>query len=266
MKRLVCLVMTILSLPVMVRAADQAQAPRYEITMDVDIFNKGGPGCIDVELPYMEPSQNQRAELKRQPQSNYEVAAGERINLSLNYEVKLETTSASEYPAADPPGLVTDPDITKAVNMIISHDRISPKEKALRLLKFVNEWMTYDDSEESAPNAREALATRRGVCEDYALLYAALCRASGLPARMVYGLRIDNMKDIVPLHAWVEVNIGTGWQAVETVGNNTLGLAANATYIFWSRTRPEIKIKWQGSNGFAPQFNIETTWRVSKTS
>ena len=262
MKRLVCLVMTILSLPVMVRAADQAQAPRYEITMDVDIFNKGGPGCIDVELPYMEPSQYQRAELIRKPQSSYAVAAGDRINLSLNYEVIFEKTSTSELPAVDPPGLVTSPDITKAVNMIIPHDRISPREKAIRLLNFVNDWMTYDDSERKTPNAREALATRRGVCEDYALLYAALCRAAGLPARVVYGLRKNNKAEIVPLHAWVEIDIGAGWQAVETVGNNTLSLAANATYIFWSRTRPEIKIKWQGNNGFAPQFDIDTTWQV----
>lgn len=261
MRRAICLLLIIISLPVTVRTAHQA--PSYEITLEVRVSNRGGPGLIEVELPYMEPSQNQRAELKRQPQSSYEVAAGERINLSLNYEVKLETTSASEYPAADPPGLVTDPDITKAVNMIIPHDRISPKEKALRLLKFVNEWMTYDDSEESAPNAREALATRRGVCEDYALLYAALCRAAELPARVVYGLRKNNESEIVPLHAWVEIDIGWGWQPVETVANTQLSLA-DAVYIFWSRSRPEIKIKWQSSKTFAPQFDIETTWKVCR--
>ena len=259
MKLLVCLVMTICSLPVQVRAADQA--PRYEITLEVRVSNRGGPGYIEVELPFMEPSQSQRAELKRKPQSSYAVAAGDRINLSLNYEVKLETTSASELPAADPPGLVTDPDITKAVTMIIPHDRISPREKALRLLNFVNDWMTYDDSERKTPNARDALATRRGVCEDYALLYAAMCRAAGLPARVVYGLRKNKGSEIVPLHAWVEIDIGWGWQPVETVANTQLSLA-DAVYIFWSRTRPEIKIKWQGNNGFAPQFDIDTTWQV----
>ena len=261
MRRAICLLLIIISLPVTVRAAHQA--PSYEIALEVRVSNKGGPGLIEVELPYIEPSQNQRAKLKRQPQSSYEVAAGERINLSLNYEVKLETTSASEYPAADPPGLITDPDITKAVNMIIPPDRISPKEKALRLLKFVNEWMTYDDSEESAPNAREALATRRGVCEDYALLYAALCRAAELPARVVYGLRKNNGSEIVPLHAWVEIDIGWGWQPVETVANTQLSLA-DAVYIFWSRSRPEIKIKWQSSKTFAPQFDIETIWKVCR--
>ena len=261
MKRLVFLIMTILSMPVMVRAADQAKAPRYEITMAVDIFNKGGPGRIDVELPLIEPSQYQRAELIRKPQTSYNVATGERISLNLHYEVVFEKTSTSELPAADPPGLVTDPDITKAVNMIIPHDRLSPKEKALRLLKFVNEWMTYDESKEAPPNAREALAIRRGVCEDYALLYAAMCRAAGLPARVVYGLRKDKETEIVPLHAWVEIDIGSGWQPVETVGNTQLSLA-DAAYIFWSRTRPEIKIKWQGNNGFTPQFDIETTWKM----
>lgn len=261
MRRAICLLLIIISLPVTVRAAHQA--PSYEITLEVRVSNRGGPGYIEVELPYMEPSQHQLAELKRKPQSSYEVAAGERINLILNYEVKQETTSATELPAADPPGLVTDPDITKAVNMIIPHDRIPPKEKALKLLRFVNEWMTYDDSERATPNAREALATRRGVCEDYALLYAAMCRAAQLPARVVYGLRKNNESEIVPLHAWVEIDIGDGWQPVETVENTQLSLA-DAAYIFWSRTRPEIKIKWQSSKAFAPQFDVETTWKVSR--
>jgi hypothetical protein len=59
----------------------------------------------------------------------------------------------------------------------------------------------------------------------------------------------------------VEIDIGAGWQPVETVANTQLSLA-DAVYIFWSRTRPEIKIKWQGNNGFAPQFDIDTTWQV----
>ena len=262
MRCAISLLILLISLPVTVRAAHQT--PSYEITLEVKVSNRGGPGYIEVELPYMEPSQNQRAELKRKPQQSYEIAAGERINLSLDYEVKLETTSATELPAADPPGLVTDPDITKAVNMIIPHAGISPKDKALKLLRFVNEWMTYDDVPERAtPNAREALATRRGVCEDYALLYTALCRAAQLPARVVYGLRKNNEPEIVPLHAWVEIDIGYGWQPVETVANTQLSLA-DATYIFWSRTRPEIKIKWQSSKAFAPQFDVETTWKVSR--
>ena len=49
--------------------------------------------------------------------------------------------------------------------------------------------------------AAEAFALRQGVCQDYAHVMLALCRACGLPARYVSGHLLGEGGT----HAWVEV-------------------------------------------------------------
>ena len=49
--------------------------------------------------------------------------------------------------------------------------------------------------------ASEVMRTRRGVCQDYAHLMTAQCRAHGIPARYVCGL----LEGEGETHAWVEV-------------------------------------------------------------
>jgi transglutaminase-like putative cysteine protease len=52
--------------------------------------------------------------------------------------------------------------------------------------------------------AAAALAAGRGVCQDYAHVMLALCRAAGLPARYVSGHLVGEGGS----HAWVEVLVG----------------------------------------------------------
>jgi hypothetical protein len=48
--------------------------------------------------------------------------------------------------------------------------------------------MKYDlNSPDRNNGALSALRSGSGVCEDYAALFAALCRAEGIPARMING-------------------------------------------------------------------------------
>lgn len=99
--------------------------------------------------------------------------------------------------------------------------------KARKIFEFVNSYMTYDESRSYRnKGALSAIKTGRGVCEDYASLFAALCRASGIPARVIGGYRLE--EDIESLkqeewreieksgHAWAEFYIeGEGWIPVE---------------------------------------------------
>lgn len=59
----------------------------------------------------------------------------------------------------------------------------------------------------TATTAAEVWADPRGVCQDYAHLMLAVCRAIGLPARYVNGL----IEGEGQTHAWVEVSDGTCW-------------------------------------------------------
>ena len=63
-----------------------------------------------------------------------------------------------------------------------------------------------------APVAAVVLARRRGDCNAYAVLYVALARALGLPARPVAGLLLVNGRYYY--HAWAEVYL-RDWVAVD---------------------------------------------------
>ena len=64
----------------------------------------------------------------------------------------------------------------------------------------------------SIPNAVQVLETRRGDCNEHTVLYVALARALGLPARTAVGLVYVNGAFFY--HAWPEVWLD-GWVAVD---------------------------------------------------
>jgi transglutaminase-like putative cysteine protease len=88
-------------------------------------------------------------------------------------------------------------------------------EWGLQLADRINDWvyqsMTYRHGVTGVrTTAAEALALGSGVCQDYAHVMLAVCRACGLPSRYVSG----HMVGQGGTHAWVEVvlptNDGTG--------------------------------------------------------
>ncbi|HET9948475.1 MAG TPA: transglutaminase-like domain-containing protein [Longimicrobiales bacterium] len=99
-----------------------------------------------------------------------------------------------------------------------------PKEVASRLTTSV-----YDMLEKrvtfSMPNAVQVLETRQGDCNEHTVLYVALARALGLPARTAVGLVY--LDGSFFYHAWPEVWLGE-WVAVDpTFGQ----LPADAAHI-----------------------------------
>ncbi len=70
----------------------------------------------------------------------------------------------------------------------ITSGKINDLEKARAIYGFVQQYLRYDlNSPHRNQGALSALENATGVCEDYAALFAALCRASGIPARQVNG-------------------------------------------------------------------------------
>ncbi|MDB4868581.1 MAG: transglutaminase protein [Cohnella sp.] len=89
----------------------------------------------------------------------------------------------------------------------------SSESKALALYHWVGTRITYDDDKVRAyenqgqwreQNPEQTFATRKGVCIDYARLYAAMARAVNLDVRVVTGLGYDGRGGYGP-HAWNEV-------------------------------------------------------------
>ena len=110
----------------------------------------------------------------------------------------------------------------------------SDYDKALALHDWVCENIYYDSdsitgSTNTAPYvASDVIETKRAVCLGYANLYAALCRAAGIPCNVVTGYALgvsgssagswdaSNIESTEANHAWNEVYIDSRWVIVDT--------------------------------------------------
>ncbi len=182
--------------------------------------------------------------------------------LSIYMEAVVETTEFNPFDFVYFPfesqklPLQYSPSYQRTLSPYLAQDTVSPEielcaqqlAKAVlwdtsAFLSAVNEFIfqnfAYEIREEGAPHSPEfTLQNRSGSCRDYAVLFAALCRAMGLATRFVSGYYIGVAPVDVPnqthhLHAWVEVYLpGGGWRGYdptqhEVVSGNHIPLAAS---------------------------------------
>ncbi|CAM3848802.1 transglutaminase domain-containing protein [Cohnella lubricantis] len=95
----------------------------------------------------------------------------------------------------------------------VTEGKESAEDKARALYNWVGTRIVYDDDKVMAYEERnewreqspeDTFQTRKGVCIDYARLYAAMARSVGLQVRVVTGLGSDGMGGY-GAHAWNEV-------------------------------------------------------------
>ena len=88
----------------------------------------------------------------------------------------------------------------------------------LRVSEMLVEWL-YQNLKKSfmaaIPNAVDVLKKRSGDCKAHAVLFTALARSRGLPARLVSGL-VEADDGAFYYHQWVEVYTGQ-WIPVDPV-------------------------------------------------
>lgn len=77
-------------------------------------------------------------------------------------------------------------------------------------------------------NAKEALETGRGDCTEHAILFVALARALGIPARVAVGVAYWPPGGGFGWHAWAEVYADGDWIAVDPTWNQPI---ADATHL-----------------------------------
>lgn len=163
----------------------------------------------------------------------------------------------------------------------------NPYEKSRLLFAFVNSYMEYDLDAETDAGALAALRNARGVCGDYTDLFVALCRASGIPARKVYGFRHDLEKDgdlKTPQmvndkhHAWAEIFLtGYQWVPVDPTYTYTLNGKKTVNYDYYGGFPPDDlhitvglinpEMVWSYQYyGKQPSVNAELTETLSQVS
>lgn len=125
---------------------------------------------------------------------------------------RLPATMPELVPYLEPEALIQsrDPRIQAQARQIVGRTR-DPR----RVARVLNQWV-YDHLDKqitvSVPSAAQVLESRRGDCNEHTVLYVALARALGLPARTAAG--VVYLGGRFYYHAWPEVYLN-GWVAVD---------------------------------------------------
>jgi hypothetical protein len=123
------------------------------------------------------------------------------------------------------------PRIVTQMQQILGNER-----DALRATRQLLHW-TYTEIEKtptvSLPTALEVLDSKRGDCNEHAVLFTALARAAGIPARVVAG--VVYLDGAFYYHAWSEVWLGQ-WVAVDPTFQQ---MPADATHVKFVEGGPE---------------------------
>lgn len=136
-------------------------------------------------------------------------------------------------------------DSTTIINLArnLTIDCSTQLDKARKLFEYVNSSFDYERINQDTHSALETIRIGKGVCEDFSLAYIALCRASGIPARLVRGYRFNDadlksgetdLKSFA--HAWAEVNLpAEGWVTVEPTFTYSINGKKTVSYDFFGK-------------------------------
>ncbi|MDQ3624751.1 MAG: transglutaminase-like domain-containing protein, partial [Verrucomicrobiota bacterium] len=110
--------------------------------------------------------------------------------------------------------LIHDPTVIELAKRAV-RDAKSDHQKVERLVRFVSTYI-IGDRQNRPRDLRRLIEVRRGMCTEYALLFTALARASGIPARQVIGL-VYSGDDARAFggHAWNEIVLDGKWVPVD---------------------------------------------------
>ncbi len=107
-----------------------------------------------------------------------------------------------------------DPKLIKKAMSIVGDDG-GALSAAKAIAKAVGEHITKKDLSVGYASALETLQSARGDCTEHAVLTAALCRAVGIPCRIVVGVayadQFGDQRQCFAGHAWNQVYVGAKW-------------------------------------------------------
>jgi len=123
-----------------------------------------------------------------------------------------------------------DPAVAAAAKQAAGGERDASRAAEL-LCAWVDRTLTFGGALDSARTAAEILSSGRGVCRDYAALYAAMARSLGIPTRICTG--IVYAVDGFYLHSWAESWLGpeNGWVPIDPTRSGSPVDATHITFI-----------------------------------
>lgn len=147
--------------------------------------------------------------------------AGAKFPYKGSDEQALEALRPTQYLQSD------DNQVTALARQAVGETK-DAAEAARKIENFVSGYITEKNLSVGYASAVEVALSRQGDCTEHAVLTAAMCRAAGIPARVVSGIvYIDEFaerKNVFGGHAWVEAYIGGKWIGLDaTRASNGFG-------------------------------------------
>ena len=131
---------------------------------------------------------------------------------------------------------------------------VGDEEDTLEKARLLARWVYKTLKKSYTANAERAidvLDSKEGDCTEHSLLFVALARAAGVPAREVGGLAYVKQKDkpMMGWHAWAEVHDGHQWVSIDPtwdqvyVDGTHVKLSEGDKDQAWANIAGEVKIK-----------------------
>jgi transglutaminase-like putative cysteine protease len=150
--------------------------------------------------------------------------------LQAGYDLPYKRMDLRDELAAEPLIQSDDPRIVEAAARAVGrrpYRSINPRRAASELSEYVHQLLKKEITV-SVPSALQVLESRRGDCNEHTVLYVALARSLGLPARTAVGLVY--LRGSFYYHAWPEVWLGE-WVAVDPTFGQTPADAAHLRFV-----------------------------------
>mgnify|MGYP005833837941 CR=1 FL=1 len=122
------------------------------------------------------------------------------------YELPDNGFERESYLVAEPLLQSDDPQIKKTAFIIVGEEK-----NAVKVAELLNNWVFENVRKKPAltiPSALDVLKSKEGDCNEHTILYVALARALGLPARVAVG--VVYLNGAFYYHAWPEIWLGDG--------------------------------------------------------
>ncbi|HET7296346.1 MAG TPA: transglutaminase-like domain-containing protein [Gemmatimonadales bacterium] len=162
-------------------------------------------------------------------------------DLRASYRLPARDTGLAAFLTPEPLIESADPRIEAQARLIVGRER-EPARAARLILDWVHD-NVRPAADAGLPSALGALASRRGDCNAYTVLYVALARAAGIPARTAAGLLYLGGRFYY--HAWPEVLLAD-WVAVDPAADQFPADAAHIRFAIGGLARQAELIRLVG--------------------
>jgi hypothetical protein len=116
-----------------------------------------------------------------------------------------------------------DAEVVRLANSVANDEKDSWKV-ACALEKLVDEIITEKNFASALATAAEVARSKAGDCTEHSVLFAAMCRARKIPARVAFGLIYSEHLGGFAYHMWTEVWISDRWIPMDaTLGRGGIG-------------------------------------------